>query len=323
MAKSWLRGVFDPLTVAVTIALIAGLLLPAPSSWLPTVNVIAKVAIGFLFFLNGIRISTSDILAGLNHWRMHTTILAITFVVFPIIGWAMQFLPSLMLRPELHAGVMFMCMVPSTVQASIAFTSTAGGNVPGAIISATLSNLAGVVATPLLAYALLSPGGSVTMSPATARDVALTLVLPFVLGQVVRPRIKDWVASRERVLRNVGRESIMLVVYAAFATAQDQHFWRRLDGLEIFQMLAMSVTVLVLILALSRWIALSLGFDRADAIAIQFCGSKKALATGLPMASILFSGNVIGLIIVPLLIFHQIQLIGCAWLANLYASRRA
>nr|WP_279671373.1 bile acid:sodium symporter family protein [Flexivirga meconopsidis] len=319
--RSWLRGVFDPLTVAVTVALVLGLLLPAPGSWLPTVMVVAKVAIGFLFFLNGIRISTSDIIAGVNHWRMHLTILVITFVIFPIIGWVMQFLPSIMLRPELHAGVIFMCLVPSTVQASISFTAIAGGNVPAAIIGATLSNLVGVIATPLLTYLLLSPAGDVTINAATARDLVLSLVLPFILGQLVRPRVKAWVDSHESTLRNVGRESIMLVVYAAFSTAQDQHFWKRLDWWEILQMLAMSVTVLLVILPLSRWIAVRLGFDRGDAIAIQFCGSKKALATGLPIATILFSGNALGLVMVPLIIFHQVQLVGCSWLANHYARQ--
>ncbi len=45
------------------------------------------------------------------------------------------------------------------------------------------------------------------------------------------------------------------------------------------------------------------------------------MATGVPMAQVLFATSAVGTIILPLMIFHQIQLMVCAVLAQRYAQR--
>ena len=49
-----------------------------------------------------------------------------------------------------------------------------------------------------------------------------------------------------------------------------------------------------------------LGFSREDEIAIVFCGSKKSLVTGIPMANALFAGTSLGLVVLPLMICSPI-----------------
>ena len=64
-----------------------------------------------------------------------------------------------------------------------------------------------------------------------------------------------------------------------------------------------------------------LGLDRPDRIALLMCGSKKSLATGLPMAAVLFSPTLAASVALPVIVFHQLQLATCAVLARRLASQ--
>jgi sodium/bile acid cotransporter 7 len=64
-----------------------------------------------------------------------------------------------------------------------------------------------------------------------------------------------------------------------------------------------------------------LGFSREDEITIVFCGSKKSLSSGIPMAKVFFAPGALGMVILPLMLFHQIQLMVCAVLAAQWARR--
>ena len=256
--------------------------------------------------------------AGREPGRLHVVILGFTFVVFPIIGVLLRFAPEVLLRPELYAGVLFLTLLPSTVQSSIAFTSIAGGNVPGAIVSASVSNLLGVFITPLLVLALMATTGEVQFHSSSIIDLCLQLLLPFLLGQLLRPWVGEFVAKHAAALKYVDRGSIVLVVYAAFSAGMREHIWSQVSWVGVVQLIVLSVVLVVVMLWLTRTTAEKLGFDRADMIAVQFCGTKKSMATGLPMAAVLFAGQPVGLLVLPLMIFHQIQLMMCAWLAAKY-----
>ncbi len=78
-----------------------------------------------------------------------------------------------------------------------------------------------------------------------------------------------------------------------------------------------------LALAITAWAGRAFGFDKADQITIVFCGSKKSLASGIPMAKVLFASHAVGAIVLPLMLFHQMQLMVCAVLAQRYARRPA
>ncbi|WP_327134254.1 bile acid:sodium symporter [Streptomyces sp. NBC_01343] len=304
----------DPwiLTLLGTVGLAA--LLPA-RGWAATVaEGVATGAVALLFFLYGARLSTREALDGLRHWRLHLTVLACTFVLFPVLGLAARGLVPTLLTPQLYGGLLFLCLVPSTIQSSIAFTSIARGNVPAAICAGSFSSLAGIVLTPLLAAGLLGGNGA-GFSLDSLLKIVLQLLLPFLLGQALRPRVGGFLVRRKKVLGHVDRGSILLVVYAAFSAGMAAGVWHQVSAARLGALMAVEGVLLAVMLLVSWHGAKRLGFGRADRIAIQFAGSKKSLAAGLPMASVLFGAQA-GLAVLPLMLFHQMQLMVCAVLAR-------
>jgi sodium/bile acid cotransporter 7 len=172
--------------------------------------------------------------------------------------------------------------------------------------------------TPLLAsFALKTSGG---FSLGALRSIGAEMLLPFIAGQLMQPWIGRWVMQRRKVLGWVDRGSVLLVVYTVFSGATLSGIWHQLALRPLAILFAVSAALLALMLAITIVAARGLGFSREDEIAIMFCGSKKSLVAGIPMANVLFAGQPLGLIVLPLMIFHQIQLMACAALARHYAS---
>lgn len=298
----------DPLITLIVIAVILAILAPARGDFAEGFSLATKLAIGLLFFLYGARLSPQEALQGLKHWRLHSTILAFTFILFPLIGLALYPLQAV-IGKELYLGLLFMTLVPSTVQSSVAFTSVAKGNVAGAIVSASASNIAGVVLTPLLVMVLMR-SDQLVISGSVFGHIATQLLLPFVLGQLLRRWVGD--IARNKLTKHIDRLSIAMVVYAAFSDGIVQGIWTRISPWQILFLVVLSLLLVEFLLWLSGVVARKLGFSYGDRVAIQFCGSKKSLATGLPMAAVIFGGAQVGALILPLMIFHQVQLMVCA-----------
>ncbi|QGU05859.1 bile acid:sodium symporter family protein [Corynebacterium comes] len=308
----------DPLILLIILAVVVAIIAPVRGSvaeWFATAT---NIAIALLFFLYGARLSTSEALKGLMHWRLHLLILAFTFLVFPLIGLALKPL-TMVISEDLYMGILFMTLVPSTVQSSVAFTSIARGNYAGAIVAASTSNLAGVFLTPLLVMLLMSAGDRINVDAQVFIDIAVLLLLPFILGQLLRKWVKSYAASKATKI--VDRGSITMVVYSAFSAGMVAGVWSQVSVGEIIFLIGFSIVLVAIMLSLTRFTARRLGFNEKDIKAIQFCGTKKSLATGLPMASVIFGGAGLGLLILPLMIFHQVQLMMCSWLASRYARQ--
>ncbi|WDZ76039.1 bile acid:sodium symporter [Ensifer adhaerens] len=282
-----------------------------------------KVAVGMVFFLHGARLSRDVVIAGILHWRLHLTILASTFALFPLIGLAIGFVPDSILPQSLYTGILFLCVLPSTVQSSIAFTSMAGGNVPAAICSASASNIFGMFLTPLLVGLLFSAGGHGGVTLDALEQILLQLLAPFIVGQLLQPWIGNWIRARKGLLAPVDRGSILMVVYLAFSQAVTSGLWQTYSLSDLGILVVIEIIMLALVLAVTMFGSRLLGFDKADEIAITFCGSKKSLASGVPMASAIFVGQNIGAIVLPVMLFHQIQLMACAVIAQRYAAKKA
>ncbi|MEV1067477.1 bile acid:sodium symporter family protein [Streptomyces sp. NPDC050263] len=292
-------------------------LLPARGAAADVASGASTAAIAFLFFLYGARLSTREALDGLKHWRLHVTVLACTFVIFPLLGLAARgFVPVFLTHP-LYQGLLFLTLVPSTVQSSIAFTSIARGNVPAAICAGSFSSLAGIVVTPLLAAALLGSSGG-GFSADSLVEIVLQLLVPFLAGQLLRRWIGGFVTRHKKVLGLVDRGSILLVVYTAFSEGMVQGIWHQVSAVRLGGLLVVEAVLLAVMLAVTWYGSKALRFNREDRIAIQFAGSKKSLASGLPMASVLFGAHA-SLAVLPLMLFHQMQLMVCA----IIAKRRA
>jgi len=278
-----------------------------------------KIAIGLVFFLHGARLSREAVIGGLTHWRLHLVVLAATFGLFPLLCLGVAALPTWITPPALAGGIVFLGCLPSTIQSSIGFTVIARGNVAAAVAAASASNLLGIVITPILVGLLLHAKGAVSAGSAWA--IVLQLLAPFVAGQVLRRWIGGWVAAHARLVQVVDRGSILLVVYTAFSSAVVEGVWSRIGALDLVRLLILCGAILAVALAATYFTARACGFSTPDEIAVVFCGSKKSLASGVPMAGVLFPAATASLALLPLMLFHQIQLMACAVIAQAYAKR--
>ena len=306
----------DPLLVGIVVAAILAFVVPARGAFADGFGVAVKLAIALLFFLYGARLSTQEALRGLTNWRLHALILAFTFVAYPLIG--------LLARPttgfiseDLYQGLLFMTLVPSTVQSSVALTGIARGNVSGAVVAASVSSLVGVVATPLLVMWLMGAGDGVHIDTTVFTDIALQLLLPFMLGQLAHKRLGE--LAKSKTTKIVDRGSIWMVVYSAFSKGVVSGVWSNVTALEIVLLIVFSVVLVFAMLWLTRVVPAALRFPREDVVAVQMCGTQKSLATGLPMATVIFGGAQLGVLIIPLMIYHMAQLIIC----SAYVSRKS
>lgn len=311
----------DPFLLGIFAVAALASLFPATGTAEDVLGWVTRIAIALLFLIYGARLSPRDAWNGVKHWRLHSVILACTYLLFPALGLALRILVPGVISDDLYTGMLFLCLVPSTVQSSIAFTSIARGNVAGAVVSASFSNIVGVFVTPLLVIALMTTTGSVTIDPSSVLDIALQLLLPFAVGQLIRPWVTGWLTRHSAPTKLVDRGSILLVVFAAFSESMNQNVWSSMPMWRIGIVVAVCAALLAAVLAITWYGGKWLGFAFEDRVVLLFCGSKKSLASGLPMAAVLFVGQPVGLIVLPLLIFHQIQLMVCTVIAQHLARR--
>ncbi|QND48240.1 bile acid:sodium symporter [Rhizobium lusitanum] len=311
----------DTFTMLLVLTVLTASFFPVHGAGAHYFGIATNFAIGLLFFLHGARLSRDVVIAGMLHWRLHLVILLTTFGIFPLLVLAMgQVVPTSILPTALYTGILFLSVLPSTVQSSIAFTSIAGGNVPAAICAASASNIFGMFLTPLLVGVLFSVGGQGGFSWDVLWQIMLQLLAPFIAGQLLQPWIGDWIRSKKKILMPVDRGSILMVVYSAFSEAVVEGLWHTFSVIDIATVIVANMVLLAVVLCITMFGSRALGFSKADEITITFCGSKKSLASGVPMANVIFAGQGIGAIVLPLMLFHQIQLMTCAFLAQKYAD---
>lgn len=311
----------DRFTILLVLMVLLATLLPISGQLAYYFNILTTVAIAVLFFLHGAKLSREAVIEGMLHWRMHALVFIFTFLIFPLIGLLSRPVLEPVFGQQLYWGFLFMCFLPSTVQSSIAFTSMAKGNVAGAVCSASFSNIIGMFITPILvSYFILGQSQHDFDPTKSIVQITLLLLVPFILGQLSRPFIFPQMRKFPSVVKVFDQGSILMVVYGAFSSAVVAGLWQQVSGITlIYLTLACSVlltVVMLLALYLSKW----LGFNQADQITIFFCSSKKTLASGVPMAQILFIGQPLGMIVLPIMIFHQIQLMVCGVIANQWSK---
>lgn len=309
----------DPFILMMLALAALGIVLPAQGAAMTVVSIAVQVGIVALFFLYGARLSTSEVWNGLKVWRVHLVIIASTFVVFPLMGLALTPLAPNVIPTPLLAALLFLCAVPSTVQSSVAFTSIAGGDRAIAVVAASISSLLGVFLTPLLVAVMV--GGRAEVDASAVLRIVGLLLLPFLVGQLARRWLRPWLVSHDVDLRRFDRSTVLLVVYAGFSRGTNAGVWSDLRWTD-----AVVVAVAVIgLFAASSAICLLAGrpFDRGARVAIYFCGTNKSLAAGLPMASVLFSAATFPLMILPLMFYHQLQLVVGSVLATRWGRTSA
>lgn len=307
----------DRFTTGLVISVILAVIFPCRGVADTIVSQVGDIAVMLLFFLYGAKLSRRSVLDGLMHWRLQSLVAFSTFVMIPALGLLLcPFLGHLM-TPELTMGLLYVCMLPSTVQSSIAFTSIAGGNVAAAVCAASVSSLLGVFVTPLLVGLFVTAtGDGGGLNPDSFINICYIILLPFVLGQIAQRWIGEWVRNHRNITSWTDQTTIWIVVYSAFSHAMVQGVWKTVPPLSLLGVVVSCAVILTINLILTSWMAKRFKFSREDRIAIIFCGSKKSLATGIPMMNVIFPASALGLLVLPLMIFHQMQLMVCAWLAK-------
>ncbi|ACM34172.1 MULTISPECIES: bile acid:sodium symporter family protein [Diaphorobacter] len=321
MARS--RLLPDNFTLALVATVTLASLLPASGAVGAFFEKATVGVVALLFFMHGAKLSREAVIAGIGHWRLHLLVVASTFMLFPVLGLVLRPVLQPLVTPELYTGVLFLCVLPATVQSAIAFTAVARGNMAAAICSASASTLLGIVITPLLVGVVL-PQASGTVQQDVLGSIGrimLQLMLPFVAGHLLRPWIGGFISRHAATLKYVDQGSVLLVVYTAFSAAVVGGLWRELPLPALAGLLVVCAVILGLALTATTWLARRLGFSKEDEITIVFCGSKKSLVSGVPMAKVLFPSEAAGAIVLPLMVFHQMQLMVCAVLAQRYARR--
>lgn len=285
---------------------------------------VANLGIAIVFFLHGLGISPKNLRDGLARWRVHLFVQSSTFIIFPLLWALLSPVVSRWMPTGLALGFCYLCALPSTVSSSVAMTSIARGNVPAAIFNATISGIIGIVATPLLVSLFIGVAGSTGSITDAIFGIAKLLLLPLVIGHVVRPWLSDWAQKNKRYVNLLDRSVILMLVYTAFCDSVASGLWQN-NALEVIFMAIVGVAIfLSLILTITTLMARRLSFTKSDEITAVFCGSKKTLASGVPMAKLLFGTHPsLGLILLPIMFYHQLQLLVCSMLATRYAKRTA
>ena len=318
-----IRGyTFDGFLLALVVVVAAAILLPGLGATGGALHVdwIATYGVAVVFFLYGLTLAPEKLREGAAHWRLHLTVQLATYVLFPVVVLAVIVPFRGSIPPPVQTGFFYVAALPSTVSSSVAMTSLARGNVPVAIFNATLSSLLGVFVTPLLiAWFVSTTGVSMPLLPVIGKVVALVLV-PICVGQVARHWLAGWANRHIKRIRLADRAIILAIVYNSFSDSMVEGVWSGHDLTLLVGMIAGVIVLFFVIYAILIIPCRLLGFDRADTIACLFCGSKKSLATGVPMAKLIFGHDpTLGLIIAPIMLYHFFQLVIVSVIANRYA----
>lgn len=283
---------------------------------------VTTYGVSVVFFLYGLTLSPEKMKAGVMHWRLHLCVQFATFVLFPAILLAVRALVPGLFSDDVWLGFFYVAALPSTVSSSVAMTNIARGNVPAAVFNASLSSLLGVFITPLLmSWYMHSNGIDMPLLPVILKVVMLVLV-PIVLGQIARRWLAGWAHRNAFWVKLADRSTILAIVYNSFCDSVAAGVWNAGDLMLVVKIAVASVALFVIVYLAMNGVCVAMGFNIRDRIACQFCGSKKSLATGVPLAPVMFGQNAaLGLIVAPIMVFHFLQLVIVSVLAARFAQR--
>ncbi len=285
-------------------------------------DLINKIGVAVIFFLNGVALSFAALKEGTLRWPLHLVVQTATFVLFPLIGLGVLWLAGTSFSPELSLGFFYLCALPSTVSSSVAMTAAARGNVPAAVFNATLSSLIGVFLTPLWIGLVFKNSGHGLPLGSVILDLVIWLVLPLIAGQLCRPWLAAWAKRNKPLIHVVDRGTILVIIYTSFCDSIERGIWAGRGIQTVIVMVAGATALFYLVFFILQAVTKLLKFNTEDQIAAVFCGSKKSIAAGVPMAQLIFGSDPhIGLILLPLMIYHPLQLVICGVMAGRWARR--
>jgi sodium/bile acid cotransporter 7 len=305
----------DPLVRLLLVAIVLASVLPVGERWRLAAQDVSNGAVFLLFLLNGLRLPRAEVMRGIGNVRFLLPLVAWCFGAMALAGWALSHLVAGWLPPLVALGFLYLGTLPSTVQSATAYCSLAGGNVAHSVVAAALLNILGVIVTAPL-FSLMAGSAAAAFDLGGLEKVAMILLLPFLIGQVAQGRLGHLVREHRDLATWMDRISIAIPVYVAFSGAVREGLWTLVGPAEW----AVLVAAVVLLLAFAFGGVWLLGgavrLDRGDRIALMFSGAQKSIAMGAPLASVLFGPATAGLVLLPVLVYHLLQLVLSAPLAS-------
>lgn len=327
----WLRA--NGFILGLGIAVLLAFIFPGPGSSHGVLHpdILNNVGIATILVLQGLSLAMERVKSGAANWRLHLVIQAFTFLIFPLVGLGLGFaVPKIWgsVPPPILDGFLYLCVLPSTISTSVVLTAVARGNTAGALFNAALSNIVGVVLTPVLVHLLMQrsgagAGAAMEFGPLLLKISLLTL-LPFGVGMLLRPRLKDWVDAHKKWIARLSNGIILFIVYTAFCDSVEQDIWHRHGAWLTVQTIAAVIGLFTMVSLLVHVSCRALKLNREDYIAAYFCSVKKTLAMGVPLAMLIFGERAdLSLILLPIMFYHPLQLFINGLLANQWAKRQA
>ncbi len=316
---------YDWFLIGLLLAVLLAWLFPEPGAkggWLHA-DILNKAGVALIFFLHGVALSFAALKAGTLRWPLHLLVQTTTFLIFPVVGLLVYVLVKGHLNEDLRLGFFYLCALPSAISSSVAMTAAARGNVPAAVFNATLSSVLGVFITPLWIGLLLKTGGQSLPLGKVILDLIIWLILPLVAGQLFRPLLKEFVHRHKKGVHVVDRLTILMLVYTSFCESMKQGVWSGQGPVTVVGTVLASAVLFALIMWITGLVADRMKLPMEERITAIFCGSKKSLASGVPMAQLMFATQPgLALILLPIMVYHSVQLIICGWLAGRWAERK-
>ena len=305
----------DPMVRLLVLATVLASVLPATGEARGIAQGVSNLAIFVLFLLNGLRLSRAGVRRGIGHWRLLLPLALWCFVAMALIGKGFELVLAPALPPLVALGFLYLGVLPSTVQSATAYSSLAGGNVAHSVVAAALLNVAGVfISAPL--FAAFGGGGAAALGASGLTKVVMILIVPFAIGQALQVRLAPWIGDHRQLVTWMDRISIAIAVYVAFSGAVEQGLWTLVSPLDWAILLGAVIAFLAIAFAASWWLSRLIELDRGDRIAFLFAGAHKSVAMGAPLAAVLFPPKAAGMILLPLLLYHLLQLVASAPLAS-------
>lgn len=282
---------------------------------------ITDIGIGFIFLFYGLKLSPAQFRTGLSNYRSHILIQLTTFVVFPLL--VLLFLPLFQegSGSELWISLFFLGALPSTVSSSIVMVSLAKGNLPTAIFNASLSGLIGIIATPLWLGFFLKNNADFQFTDILFK-LFLQIILPLGLGLLLQKSFGDLARKHSTRLAYFDKSIIALIIYTSFSTSFASGLFTTMASTDLLKLFLLVLTLFFFVYLGLGLVCKSLGMSIPDTITAKFCGTKKSLVHGSVMVKVIFGSSAsTGLILLPVMLYHALQLLVIAIFAESYRKR--
>ncbi|HLS29743.1 MAG TPA: bile acid:sodium symporter family protein, partial [Flavobacteriaceae bacterium] len=261
-------------------------------------NLINSIGISLIFFFYGVSLDNSAIKNGLKNWKLHVSVQAITFLLFPLLVMAFYPLVKHTEYQLLWLSFLFMAALPSTVSSSVVMVSMARGNLPAAIFNASISGILGIILTPLWLMPFVQQSNIEFDFTTIYLQLTTEIIIPLALGLLLRRFLSRFANKYKRQLDRFDKFIILLIIYKSFVQSFEDKIFSKLD---IWHLTIMAIIVLILfflIYGITGWIGKLLKFNHADQITNQYCGTKKSLIHGAVFSEAMFGQtSIVGILL--------------------------